>query len=275
MEAAAVAAPATERPASSHHRGMATASSSSSEQQTHEIRLMVYDLSDYNNMLGCIGLGIFHTGVCVHGLEYSYGGHDKPASGCFVTRPYAAPPPAKFKEAIVLGRTRRSPREVMEIVALMGSDKFMGNRYHLLEQNCNHFSRALAEVLLNDNAERIAHMPAWINRAASAALCCSCLLPTDSLLPVPPVANDAVAAAERGSGAAAANDEELRRNENLAEDERLRQQREQQQQQQQQQLGSGDDEILLSPGKTKQKAKRSPISAPRYSARRYQIESDS
>ena len=90
---------------------------------------MIYDLSSYNNFLSCIGIGIFHTGVCVHGVEYSYGGHDQPSSGCFVTTPHGAPPPAVFREAIVIGKTQKSAREVMQLVASMGGGKFMGNKY--------------------------------------------------------------------------------------------------------------------------------------------------
>ena len=117
-----------------------------------EIRLMIYDLSSYNNVLACLGIGIFHTGVCVHGVEYSYGGHDQPSSGCFVTTPHGAPPPAVFRESIVIGNTQKSALEVMQLVASMGGGKFMGNKYHLLENNCNHFSADLLSLLVNDKS---------------------------------------------------------------------------------------------------------------------------
>lgn len=95
-------------------------SSTSTSNHESEITLMVYDLSSYNSFLSCLGVGIFHSGVCVHGVEYSYGGHPLASSGCFVTAPYGAPPPATFREAIVCGKTQKSPREVMQLVASMG-----------------------------------------------------------------------------------------------------------------------------------------------------------
>lgn len=57
------------------------------------VYLNIYDLSDSNDMLLWCGLGIFHSGIQVHGVEFAYGGHDYEASGIFATSPKDAPGP--------------------------------------------------------------------------------------------------------------------------------------------------------------------------------------
>jgi hypothetical protein len=53
--------------------------------------LNVYDLTDHNNWIYWCGIGIYHTGVEVNGIEYAYGGHDYDVSGVFATNPREAP----------------------------------------------------------------------------------------------------------------------------------------------------------------------------------------
>jgi hypothetical protein len=55
------------------------------------VYLNVYDLSDQNQYLYWAGVGVYHTGVEVYGIEYAYGGHDYDVSGVFATNPRAAP----------------------------------------------------------------------------------------------------------------------------------------------------------------------------------------
>ncbi|KAF2299116.1 hypothetical protein GH714_030692 [Hevea brasiliensis] len=43
--------------------------------------LNVYDLTPVNNYLYWFGLGIFHSGIEVHGMEFGFGAHEYPTSG--------------------------------------------------------------------------------------------------------------------------------------------------------------------------------------------------
>jgi deubiquitinase DESI2 len=51
----------------------------------------VYDLTPQNNVMYWMGVGVYHTGVEVHGIEYAFGGHDYDLSGVFATNPREAP----------------------------------------------------------------------------------------------------------------------------------------------------------------------------------------
>ena len=48
-----------------------------------EIRLNVYDLTTYNKYLDWMGLGAYHTAICIDGVEYNYGGADSPEPGVY------------------------------------------------------------------------------------------------------------------------------------------------------------------------------------------------
>ena len=74
-----------------------------------------------------------------------------------------------------LGRTNLTPQEVTAEVTRF-DDEYRGNRYHLLQRNCNHFSSDLAKHLTNTPS------PGWVNRLAWVAIQLSCLLP-DSIVP--------------------------------------------------------------------------------------------
>lgn len=54
---------------------------------TH-VYLNVYDLTPVNNYLYWFGLGVFHSGIEVHGMEYGFGAHDYPTSGVFENSAY-------------------------------------------------------------------------------------------------------------------------------------------------------------------------------------------
>ena len=55
--------------------------------------LHVYDLHDANNYLHSVGLGAYHSGVEVFGVEYAFGGSDVPGvTGIFESTPKVVPP---------------------------------------------------------------------------------------------------------------------------------------------------------------------------------------
>ncbi|KAK9842103.1 hypothetical protein WJX81_008544 [Elliptochloris bilobata] len=142
-----------------------------------QVVLNIYDLHD-NSWLYHLGIGIFHSGVQIHGVEYAYGGHEYDMSGVFATAPRDAPGPVTWRESVVIGYTSLEPHEVQDVVQHLGYE-FRGNSYHLLERNCNHFSEALCEKLTGERT------PSWVNRLAGLAVMLHCILP--SALGLPPL----------------------------------------------------------------------------------------
>lgn len=131
------------------------------------VELNVYDLqhpdnpeavSTLNGYLYTFGVGLYHSGVCVYGVEYAYGGHPHAHTGVFTTPPKKAPD-ARFRQTLLIGFTRLSPDDVAELVQAM-SAIWLGNTYNLLTRNCNHFASDLCERLTGKAA------PEWVNRAA-------------------------------------------------------------------------------------------------------------
>ena len=55
-----------------------------------------------------------------------------------------------IRQVIHLGYTDFTELDVQRIVAELGKD-FRGDRYHLMNRNCNHFSNALTGVILKIN----------------------------------------------------------------------------------------------------------------------------
>ncbi|GJN30594.1 hypothetical protein PR202_gb18909 [Eleusine coracana subsp. coracana] len=66
------------------------------------VYLNVYDLTPMNGYIYWAGLGIFHSGIEVHGVEYAFGAHDYPTSGVFEVEPRQCPG-FRFRKSILLG----------------------------------------------------------------------------------------------------------------------------------------------------------------------------
>ncbi|KAK3729141.1 hypothetical protein QZH41_017393 [Actinostola sp. cb2023] len=130
----------------------------------YPVVLNVYDMYWINNYTFNIGLGVFHSGVVIHGREYAYGGHPYNWSGVFDMYPKTTEllgPDFKFRETIKLGVTEFTEDELNDIIREMGS-RYTGQSYHLVDKNCNHFTSELAQVLCGKN------IPNWVNRLANA-----------------------------------------------------------------------------------------------------------
>ena len=153
----------------------------------------VYDLQNpqVNDLLFPLGLGIYHSGISVHGTEYTFGS----GGGIFSHEPKSAPS-AHFRCSIVLGEVDADSREVDNIVETMKAE-WPGSRYHVMRNNCNSFSLELGRRLTGRA------VPGWINRLSAigtaAHSACSCLLPDDSALSNSPVGGGGVGSSSSSS----------------------------------------------------------------------------
>jgi len=133
--------------------------------QSSRVLINVYDLNESNEYLYGVGLGLYHSGVQVGGLEWTFASQ----AGIFSTEPKYAPG-ARFRESIDMGVFDGSSREVDLILDELRKE-FRGSDYNILTKNCNAFASAFVHKLVNR------HPPAYINRMAEIGACFSCLLP--------------------------------------------------------------------------------------------------
>lgn len=133
------------------------------------VYLNVYDLTPMNGYVYWAGLGIFHSGVEVHGVEYAFGAHDYPSSGVFEVEPKQCPG-FKFRKSIFIGTTCLDPMQVREFMERI-SASYNGDTYHLIVKNCNHFCRDICYKLTGNS------IPKWVNRLAKIGSICNCILP--------------------------------------------------------------------------------------------------
>lgn len=133
------------------------------------VYLNVYDLTPINGYAYWFGLGVYHSGVQVHGVEYAYGAHDHPTTGIFDAEPRSCPGFA-FRKSILVGRTDLGPEEVQDLMEELAG-RYTGNTYNLISKNCNHFCNDLC-LRLTSNA-----IPSWVNRLANLGFICKCVLP--------------------------------------------------------------------------------------------------
>lgn len=133
------------------------------------VYLNVYDLTPINGYAYWLGLGIYHSGVQVHGVEYAYGAHEYPTTGIFEGEPKQCPG-FSFRKSILIGRTDMGPKEVRALMEKL-AEEYTGSTYHLITKNCNHFC--------NDACLRLTGkpIPRWVNRLAKLGFLCNCVLP--------------------------------------------------------------------------------------------------
>lgn len=131
----------------------------------YPVVLNVYDMYWINQYTFPVGLGVFHSGVVVHGKEYAFGGHPYNWSGIFEMSPKSVETLGddfKFRETVTIGTTSLSPNEVEDLVRQMGLN-YQGCSYHLIDKNCNHFTSEFCEVLCSKP------IPGWVNRLATVS----------------------------------------------------------------------------------------------------------
>jgi len=133
----------------------------------HPVLLNIYDMYWTNQYTTALGVGVFHTGIEVHGVEFAYGGHPFEFSGIFEITPKDSDDLGehyKYKETVHLGYTNFTKEEVKQAVTHLGRD-FKGISYHLMSKNCNHFSKELCQLLCGKEP------PNWVNRLAYVSSC--------------------------------------------------------------------------------------------------------
>ncbi|GKV03191.1 hypothetical protein SLEP1_g15541 [Rubroshorea leprosula] len=133
------------------------------------VYLNVYDLTPINGYAYWFGLGIYHSGVQVHGVEYGFGAHEHATTGVFEVEPRQCPG-FRFRKSILIGRTDLDQREVRSFMEQL-AEEYSGNTYHLITRNCNHFCN---DVCLKLTEKPI---PRWVNRLARLGFFCNCVLP--------------------------------------------------------------------------------------------------
>ena len=112
-----------------------------------EVVLHLYDLSHgLASQLSAQLLGrhidaVYHSGVVVFGSEIYFGG------GIQRSRPgqsqYGVP-----MRRLSLGRTQLTEDALRDYLSAASASQFGPDKYHILENNCNHFSEMLCEFLL-------------------------------------------------------------------------------------------------------------------------------
>ncbi|CAN6306127.1 unnamed protein product [Urochloa humidicola] len=133
------------------------------------VYLNVYDLTPVNGYVYWAGLGIFHSGIEVHGVEYAFGAHDYSISGVFEVEPRQCPG-FKFRKSIYMGTTCLDPLQIREFMEIQ-SVNYNGDTYHLISKNCNHFCEDICKKLTGNL------IPKWVNRLARMGAVCNCILP--------------------------------------------------------------------------------------------------
>ncbi|CAM8898703.1 unnamed protein product [Rhodiola kirilowii] len=133
------------------------------------VYLNVYDLTSVNGYAYWLGLGAFHSGVQVHGVEYAFGAHEQSSTGVFEVDPKQCPG-FTFRKSILIGWTDLDAKQVRVFMEKL-SEKYHGNTYNLVAKNCNHFCNDACVRLTGNN------IPNWVNRLARLGVLCNCVLP--------------------------------------------------------------------------------------------------
>ncbi|KAJ6713831.1 F23A5.4 PROTEIN [Salix viminalis] len=135
------------------------------------VYLNVYDLTPINGYAYWLGLGVYHSGVQVHGVEYAFGAHEFPTTGIFEGEPKQCDG-FTYRKTILIGKTDLGPEEVRRVMEEL-AEVYRGNAYNLITKNCNHFCND-ACVRLTGNP-----IPSWVNRLARIGFLCICVLPAN------------------------------------------------------------------------------------------------
>ncbi|KAF9613828.1 hypothetical protein IFM89_012360 [Coptis chinensis] len=135
------------------------------------VYLNVYDVTPINGYAYWIGLGVYHSGIAVHGIEYGFGAHDLPTTGIFQVEPKRCPG-FKFRKSIMIGKTDLGSKDIRAFMEKLAQE-YVGNTYNLITKNCNHFCNDICQRLTGSR------IPRWVNRIARIGFLLDCVLPVD------------------------------------------------------------------------------------------------
>mmetsp|Transcript_35984 Transcript_35984/g.81242 ORF Transcript_35984/g.81242 Transcript_35984/m.81242 type:complete len:422 (+) Transcript_35984:101-1366(+) len=116
-------------------------------------------------------LGVYHVGIQVHEMEYTFGNYHAPdgrclggdSSGVCAHTPCKAGMHLEFRESIMLGDTRLSAAQVEGCAGFLGKQEFQKASYNRIHMNCIDFCQKLAGKL------GASEIPAWCYRGVAAA----------------------------------------------------------------------------------------------------------
>lgn len=131
--------------------------------------LNVYDITPINGYAYWVGLGVYHSGVQVHGVEYAFGAHEYPSTGIFEGEPKKCEG-FTFRKGILIGWTELGTEQVKKVMEELATE-YRGNAYNLITKNCNHFCNVTC-IRLTGNP-----IPSWVNRLARIGFICNCVIP--------------------------------------------------------------------------------------------------
>ncbi|KAF2301492.1 hypothetical protein GH714_025103 [Hevea brasiliensis] len=94
------------------------------------VYLNVYDLTPINGYAYWLGLGVYHSGVQVHGVEYAFGAHEYSTTGIFEGEPKQCDG-FTFRKTILIGKTEMGLAEVRAVMEEL-AEEYKGNAYNLI-----------------------------------------------------------------------------------------------------------------------------------------------
>lgn len=103
--------------------------------------------------------GVFHAGVEVNGLEWSYGyspSESRPGVACVEPRQH---PQHHYRQTVILRHTEVRAEAIAEIISQL-IEEYPGSDYNLLRRNCCHFADEFCRRL------GVGGIPGWVHRLA-------------------------------------------------------------------------------------------------------------
>jgi hypothetical protein len=140
----------------------------------NKVFLHIYDvggssaIKHMNDTLRRLGTGVYHTGIEVHGQEWSYAirlnSDCSRQAGCGITVTQPCEDPSHcYRESVLLGETDLSDEEVAQILRDM-LPAWRSEQYNFLNNNCQTFCSEFSKHL------QCKPLPAWVTSAAAAGL---------------------------------------------------------------------------------------------------------